>query len=154
MAILVLLALMLLAMTGGSSANWCVCRSDVSDSNLQKTLDYACGDGADCNPVHQHGVCYWIGITKYYSTQQLSAKSDVFSFGVVRLEIISGREPLSIHRPCNEWSLVEWEKTFIREARIEEIVDPTIKVGYHAEAMLRVVELALACIKTFSAYRP
>ena len=39
-------------------ANWCVCRSDVSDSNLQKTLDYACGAGADCNPVHLIGVCY------------------------------------------------------------------------------------------------
>ncbi|KAJ8643827.1 hypothetical protein MRB53_005575 [Persea americana] len=58
MAILVLIALMLLAMTGGSSANWCVCRSDVSDSNLQKTLDYACGAGADCNPIHLNGVCY------------------------------------------------------------------------------------------------
>ncbi|KAJ8638159.1 hypothetical protein MRB53_012426 [Persea americana] len=64
------------------------------------------------------------------------------------------REPLNIHRPRNEWSLVEWAKTFFREARIEEIVDPTMKAGYHAEAMWRVVELALACIETLSAYRP
>lgn len=41
-----------------SAANWCVCRSDVGDSALQKTLDYACGAGADCNPIHQNGVCY------------------------------------------------------------------------------------------------
>lgn len=47
-------------------------------------------------------------LCRYYSTQKLSAKSDVFSFGVVLLEIISGREPLNIHRPRNEWSLVEW----------------------------------------------
>lgn len=46
--------------------------------------------------------------SRYYSTQHLSAKSDVFSFGVVLLEIVSGREPLNIHRPRNEWSLVEW----------------------------------------------
>lgn len=33
-------------------------------------------------------------------------------------------------------------------------MDPKIKGGYHAEAMWRVVEVALACIETFSAYRP
>ncbi|KAL9461143.1 hypothetical protein AB3S75_004189 [Citrus x aurantiifolia] len=91
---------------------------------------------------------------EYYSTQHLSAKSDVFSFGVVLLEIISGREPLNTRRPRNEWSLVEWAKPFIRESRIDEIVDPSIKGGYHAEAMWRMVEVALACIEPFSAYRP
>ncbi|KAI3726410.1 hypothetical protein L1987_66207 [Smallanthus sonchifolius] len=91
---------------------------------------------------------------EYYSTQHLSAKSDVFSYGVVLLEIITGREPLNIHRPRNEWSLVEWAKPHIRNSRIEEIVDPSIKGGYHTEAMWRVVEVALACIEPFSAYRP
>ncbi|CAK7339751.1 unnamed protein product [Dovyalis caffra] len=66
----------------------------------------------------------------------------------------SGREPLNIHRPRNEWSLVEWAKPYIRESRIDEIVDPSIKGGYHAEAMWRVVEVALVCIEPFSAYRP
>jgi hypothetical protein len=91
---------------------------------------------------------------EYYSTQQLSAKSDVFSFGVVLLELISGREPLNIRRPRNEWSLVEWAKPYIRNSRIEEIVDPGIKGGYHAEALWRVVEVSLACIEPYSAYRP
>ncbi|XP_047325196.1 nodulation receptor kinase-like [Impatiens glandulifera] len=91
---------------------------------------------------------------EYYSTQHLTAKSDVFSYGVVLLEIISGREPLNIHRSRNEWSLVEWAKQNIRNSRIEEIVDPSIKGGYHSEAMWRVVEVALACIEPYSAYRP
>ncbi|KAK3024421.1 hypothetical protein RJ639_043379 [Escallonia herrerae] len=91
---------------------------------------------------------------EYYSTQHLSAKSDVFSFGVVLLELISGREPLNIHRPRNEWSLVEWAKPYIRNSRIDEIVDPGVKGGYHAEAMWRIVEVALVCIEPFSAYRP
>ncbi|KAJ0098206.1 hypothetical protein Patl1_28393 [Pistacia atlantica] len=45
-------------------------------------------------------------------------------------------------------------KPYIRESKIEEIVDPSIKGGYHAEAMWRMVEVALACIEPFSAYRP
>lgn len=39
-------------------ANWCVCKTGMSDAMLQKTLDYACGAGADCNPIHTNGVCY------------------------------------------------------------------------------------------------
>nr|AQY54375.1 SYMRKa [Glycine max] len=91
---------------------------------------------------------------EYYKTQQLSEKSDVFSFGVVLLEIVSGREPLDIKRPRNEWSLVEWAKPYIRVSKMDEIVDPGIKGGYHAEAMWRVVEVALQCLEPFSAYRP
>ncbi|XP_027190799.1 nodulation receptor kinase-like [Cicer arietinum] len=91
---------------------------------------------------------------EYYKTQQLSEKSDVFSFGVVLLEIVSGREPLNIKRPRIEWSLVEWAKPYIRASKVEEIVDPGIKGGYHAEALWRVVEVALQCLEPFSAYRP
>ncbi|XP_010939158.1 PLASMODESMATA CALLOSE-BINDING PROTEIN 1 [Elaeis guineensis] len=57
MAALVLLVL-LLAISGGSDAAWCVCKSDQSSTDLQKTLDYACGAGADCNPILQNGACY------------------------------------------------------------------------------------------------
>lgn len=57
MAALVL-SLLLLAMTGHSSASWCVCRTGLSDSVLQKTLDYACGNGADCNPTHPKAPCF------------------------------------------------------------------------------------------------
>ncbi|RRT73405.1 hypothetical protein B296_00030840 [Ensete ventricosum] len=39
-------------------AAWCVCRSDMSTTALQKTLDYACGAGADCTPILQNGACY------------------------------------------------------------------------------------------------
>ncbi|XP_020583844.1 PLASMODESMATA CALLOSE-BINDING PROTEIN 3-like [Phalaenopsis equestris] len=41
-----------------SDAAWCVCRQDASNSALQKTIDYACGAGADCNPILQNGPCY------------------------------------------------------------------------------------------------
>ncbi|RZC08433.1 PLASMODESMATA CALLOSE-BINDING PROTEIN 3-like isoform X2 [Glycine soja] len=51
------LAVLLLAFTGSSSATWCVCKEG-SDAILQKTLDYACGAGADCNPLHQNGPCF------------------------------------------------------------------------------------------------
>ncbi|XP_073004850.1 PLASMODESMATA CALLOSE-BINDING PROTEIN 2-like [Typha latifolia] len=57
MAVLVCVVL-ILAMFGVSDGAWCVCRSDMSDSVLQKSLDYACGAGADCNPILSNGACF------------------------------------------------------------------------------------------------
>lgn len=53
-----LYAALILALAGHSSATWCVCKDGVGDTTLQKTLDYACGAGADCNPIHQNAACY------------------------------------------------------------------------------------------------
>ena len=39
-------------------ATYCLCRDGISDQNLQKALDYACGAGADCSPILQSGACY------------------------------------------------------------------------------------------------
>ncbi|XP_057984619.1 nodulation receptor kinase-like, partial [Hevea brasiliensis] len=146
-------------------AGRCIIHRDVKSSNIlldqsmnAKVADfgfskYAPQEGDSGASLEVRGTAGYLD-PEYYSTQHLSAKSDVFSFGVVLLEIVSGREPLNIHRPRNEWSLVEWAKPFIRESKIDEIVDSSIKGGYHAEAMWRVVEAALACIEPFSAYRP
>ncbi|KZV56544.1 PLASMODESMATA CALLOSE-BINDING protein 3 [Dorcoceras hygrometricum] len=51
-------AVLILAMADHSSGSWCVCKDGIGDSTLQKTLDYACGAGADCNPTHQNGPCF------------------------------------------------------------------------------------------------
>lgn len=143
----------------------CVIHRDVKSSNIlldhsmcAKVADfgfskYAPQEGDSGTSLEVRGTAGYMD-PEYYSTQHLSAKSDVFSFGVVLLEIVSGREPLNINRPRHEWSLVEWAKPHIRNSKVEEIVDPGIKGGYHAEAMWRVVEVALSCIEPYSAYRP
>ncbi|ONM09481.1 PLASMODESMATA CALLOSE-BINDING PROTEIN 2 [Zea mays] len=53
-----LVAVATAALAGRSDGAWCVCRSDLADSALQKTLDYACGGGADCKPILQSGACF------------------------------------------------------------------------------------------------
>ncbi|XP_042374820.1 PLASMODESMATA CALLOSE-BINDING PROTEIN 3-like [Zingiber officinale] len=58
MAAFLLLLLIPLSSLSPSDAAWCVCRSDMSTTALQKTLDFACGAGADCTPILQNGACY------------------------------------------------------------------------------------------------
>ncbi|CAM8883743.1 unnamed protein product [Rhodiola kirilowii] len=57
MALMMFLVLFL-AMTGSSSAVYCICKDGISEAMLQKALDYACGAGADCTPILQNGNCY------------------------------------------------------------------------------------------------
>ncbi|XP_039029818.1 PLASMODESMATA CALLOSE-BINDING PROTEIN 3-like [Hibiscus syriacus] len=38
--------------------SWCVARSDASNQAMQTALDYACGSGADCNPIQSDGLCF------------------------------------------------------------------------------------------------
>ena len=39
-------------------ATYCLCKDGVGDQSLQKSLDYACGAGADCTAILQNGACY------------------------------------------------------------------------------------------------
>lgn len=55
---LVLLLAVAATLAARSEGGWCVCRADVADTTLQKTLDYACGGGADCKPTLLNGACY------------------------------------------------------------------------------------------------
>lgn len=41
-----------------ADATYCVCNSGLSDPVLQKNIDYACGNGADCSAIMQNGACF------------------------------------------------------------------------------------------------
>jgi len=58
MGVFAICLVLFLAMTGPSSATYCICKDGVSDAILQKNIDYACGAGADCTSILQNGACY------------------------------------------------------------------------------------------------
>ncbi|ANM57826.1 unnamed protein product [Arabidopsis thaliana] len=39
-------------------AIYCLCKDGIGDTELQTSIDYACGTLADCNPIHDKGTCY------------------------------------------------------------------------------------------------
>uniref|UniRef100_A0A1D1Z7T2 non-specific serine/threonine protein kinase n=1 Tax=Anthurium amnicola TaxID=1678845 RepID=A0A1D1Z7T2_9ARAE len=50
---------------------------------------------------------------EYASSGKLTDRSDVFSFGVVLLELITGRKPVDPSQPLGDESLVEWVKSYL-----------------------------------------
>ncbi|XP_038877861.1 serine/threonine-protein kinase-like protein At5g23170 [Benincasa hispida] len=81
----------------------------------------------------------------YTTASKLSTKSDVFSFGVVVLEVISGRKAMDISK--SPASIVEWARPLIEKKKFEEIYDGRMAVPQWAEGRLqKVAELAGRCV--------
>ncbi|PIA35816.1 hypothetical protein AQUCO_03400008v1 [Aquilegia coerulea] len=59
LVLVILLQVLLIVGTGGRvEGAWCVAKSNVSPTQLQTALDYACGAGADCAPITSSGLCF------------------------------------------------------------------------------------------------
>jgi serine/threonine protein kinase len=89
-----------------------------------------------------HSNKLFVCIFRYYLSNQLSAKSDVFSFGVVLLEIITGRPPIVTGV---EGNLLQWVRHMLSGGDIESIVDPKIQEKYDVNSVWKVAELACKC---------
>ncbi|XP_037468504.1 proline-rich receptor-like protein kinase PERK12 [Triticum dicoccoides] len=95
---------------------------------------------------------------EYASSGKLTDRSDVFSFGVVLLELITGRKPVDQDRPLGEESLAEWARPILADAietgNHDELADPRLEGRYNKAKMVRMVEAAAACIRHSAPKRP
>ncbi|KAG5614321.1 hypothetical protein H5410_014145 [Solanum commersonii] len=87
---------------------------------------------------------------EYASSGKLSEKSDVFSFGVMLLELITGRRPLDTTNKLMDDSLVDWARPFLTKAleenNYDELVDPRLEGNYDPDELQRMVACAAASI--------
>ncbi|KAK2978980.1 hypothetical protein RJ640_017544 [Escallonia rubra] len=82
-----------------------------------------------------------------------STKSDVFSFGVLLLEIISGRKNSSYYKE-NSVNLIGHVWDLWREGRALEVGDPSLGESYQAHEVLRCIHIGLLCVQEFANDRP
>ncbi|KAK1360239.1 putative BRASSINOSTEROID INSENSITIVE 1-associated receptor kinase 1 [Heracleum sosnowskyi] len=88
----------------------------------------------------------------YYTSSRLTEKSDVFSFGVVLLEMITGQP--AILRNEDRTHITEWVDSTVKNGDIKQVIDPSFRGNYDVNAVWKAVELALACASQISSNRP
>ncbi|KAJ0250384.1 LRR receptor-like serine/threonine-protein kinase IOS1 [Hirschfeldia incana] len=89
---------------------------------------------------------------EYYRTNWLTEKSDVFSFGVVLLELVTNRPVIDQKRERSH--IGEWVGLMLSRGDINSIVDPKLQGDFDPNTIWKVVETAMTCLNPSSSRRP
>ncbi|KAH7365303.1 hypothetical protein KP509_18G019700 [Ceratopteris richardii] len=91
----------------------------------------------------------------YVESFSMTEQVDVYSFGVLLFEIVSGRPPIFESLPSKQTiSIINWVKSSVLCGNIDDIIDPSLHGQYNVESVWKVVDVALSCVKIPALKRP
>ncbi|KAL5984379.1 putative serine/threonine-protein kinase pix13, partial [Asimina triloba] len=98
---------------------------------------------------------YGYAAPEYVATGHLYVKSDVYGFGVVLLEMLSGERALDTNRPSGQHNLVDWAKPYLSERRkLARVMDPRLEGQYPSKGAFQAAQLTLRCLASEPKNRP
>ncbi|XAR59187.1 Non-specific serine/threonine protein kinase [Bertholletia excelsa] len=120
----------------------------VADFGVAKAVD-AIGKGAKSMSVIA-GSCGYIA-PEYAYTLRVNEKSDIYSFGVVILELVTGRLP--VDPEFGEKDLVKWVCTTLDQKGLDHVLDPKLDLCFK-EDICKVLNIGLLCTSPLPINRP
>ncbi|KAF8052807.1 hypothetical protein N665_1503s0003 [Sinapis alba] len=85
----------------------------------------------------------------------LTPKSNVWSYGIVLLEMLTGRKNMDGSYPKEERNLVKWSRAFLADdCRLSLIMDPQLKGRFPAKAARSIADIAQKCLQVEPSERP
>lgn len=91
---------------------------------------------------------------EYVMHGHLSVKADVFSFGVLILELISGQKNSTFDVNLDAQNLLEWAWKLYKKGRSLEVLDPSLASSAVAEQVAMCVQIGLLCTQADPQSRP
>lgn len=93
---------------------------------------------------------------EYLSTGKSSEKTDVFGYGVMLLELITGQRAFDLARLANDDDvmLLDWVKGLLKDRRLETLVDSDLDGNYIEDEVEQLIQVALLCTQSSASERP
>ncbi|KAL8237840.1 hypothetical protein R6Q59_018921 [Mikania micrantha] len=122
----------------------------ISDFGLARSLE---GSDTRANTRRVMGT-YGYMSPEYTIDGIYSTKSDVFSFGVLMLEIISGKKNRGFRHANHDLNLVGHAWRLYKMGKQLELIDGTIKGSYVQSEVNRLIHIGLLCVQKYPEDRP
>ncbi|CAM6118431.1 unnamed protein product [Calypogeia fissa] len=137
-----------------------ICR-DLSAPSIQLDKDFRAklsGFGlARCGPEGDQGL---LMVGPYVAPESgrnglVTIKSNAWSFGVILLELLTGRRHMDASFPSGQQNLIQMTKPFLRdEGKLFLIMDPELNGRYSGRGALKVANIAFQCLINEASLRP
>ncbi|KAI4389642.1 hypothetical protein MLD38_001847 [Melastoma candidum] len=123
----------------------------LSDFGLAKLGPVGDNTHVSTRVMGTYGYC----APEYAMSGKLTLKSDIYSFGVVLMELITGRKVIDTRRKQGEQNLIVWSRRYLNERRkFIQLADPLLEGRFPTRCLHHAIAITAMCLQDQPTFRP